>query len=67
MKVTSNSSILIALSSIRRLELLEQRFPVIAAALTPKAVLEDTRMKRQDEEDVSLVKVPTEEELLWVL
>jgi hypothetical protein len=40
---------------------------VIAAALTPKAVLEEARMKGQDEEDVSLLKVPTEEELVCVL
>jgi hypothetical protein len=40
---------------------------VIAAALTPKAVLEEARMKGQDEEEVSLLKVPTEEELICVL
>jgi hypothetical protein len=40
---------------------------VIAAALTPKAIMEEARRKGQKEEDVSLLKVPTEEELLWVL
>ena len=37
---------------------------VIAAALTPKAVLEIAKMKGQDEEDISLLKVPTEEHFL---
>ena len=40
---------------------------VIAAALTPKAVLEQARKKGRKEEDVSLLKVPTEEELVCVL
>ena len=40
---------------------------VIAAALTPKTVLEQARKKGQNEEDVSLLKVPTEEELVCVL
>ncbi len=40
---------------------------VIAAALTPKAVLEQARRKGQNEEEVSLLKVPTEEELVCVL
>jgi hypothetical protein len=37
---------------------------VIAAALTPKTVLEQARRKGQKEEDVSLLKVPTEEHFL---
>jgi hypothetical protein len=40
---------------------------VIAAALTPKAVLEQARRIGKNEEDVSLLKVPTEEELVCVL
>ena len=40
---------------------------VIAAALTPKEVLEEAKKKGQKEEDVSLLKVPTEEELVCVL
>jgi len=40
---------------------------VIAADLTPKAVLEQARRKGQNEEDISLLKVPTEEELVCVL
>lgn len=40
---------------------------VIAADLTPKAVLEQAKRKGQNEEDVSLLKVPTEEELVCVL
>ena len=40
---------------------------VIAAAMTPKAVLEEARRKGENEEDVSLLKVPTEEELVCVL
>jgi hypothetical protein len=40
---------------------------VIGAALTPKAVLEQARKKGRKEEDVSLLKVPTEEELVCVL
>lgn len=40
---------------------------VIAAALTPKAVLEQAIGKGKKEEDVSLLKVPTEEELVCVL
>jgi len=39
----------------------------IAAALTRKAVLEQARKKGKNEEDVSLLKVPTEEELICVL
>ena len=37
---------------------------VIAADLTPKAVLEQARRKGQNEEDISLLKVPTEEHFL---
>ena len=40
---------------------------VIAVDLTPKAVLEQAKRKGQNEEDVSLLKVPTEEELVCVL
>ena len=40
---------------------------VIASALTPKAVLEEARRRGQREEDVSLLKVPTEEELICIL
>ena len=40
---------------------------VIGAALKPKAVLEQARKKGRKEEDVSLLKVPTEEELVCVL
>ena len=40
---------------------------VIAAALTPKTVLEQATRKGKKEEDVSLLKVPTEEELVCVL
>jgi hypothetical protein len=40
---------------------------VIAADLTPKAVLEQARKKGQNEEDISFLKVPTEEELICVL
>jgi len=40
---------------------------VIAAALTPKAVLEQATRKGEKEEDVSLLKVPTKEELIYVL
>ena len=40
---------------------------VIAAALTPKDVLEQAKRQGQFEEDVSLLKVPTEEELVCVL
>ena len=37
---------------------------VIAAALTPKTVLEQATRKGKKEEDVSLLKVPTEENFL---
>jgi hypothetical protein len=40
---------------------------VIASALTPKVVLEQARRRGEKEEDVSLLKVPTEEELICVL
>jgi len=40
---------------------------VIAAALTPKAIMEEARRKGKSEEDVSLLKVHTEEELVCVL
>ena len=40
---------------------------VIAAVLTPKDVLEQAKRQGQFEEDVSLLKVPTEEELVCVL
>jgi hypothetical protein len=35
--------------------------------MTPKAVLEEAKRKGENEEDVSLLKVPTEEELVCVL
>jgi len=37
---------------------------VIAAALTPKAVLEQATRKGKKEADVSLLKVPTKEEIV---
>ena len=40
---------------------------VIAAALTPKAVLEEAKRKGENDEDGSLLKVPTEEESICVL
>ena len=40
---------------------------VIAAALTPKEVLEQAKREGKEEEQVSLLKVPTEEELTCVL
>jgi hypothetical protein len=40
---------------------------VIAVALTPKEVIERAKRQGEEEEDVSLLKVPTEEELICVL
>jgi len=40
---------------------------VISVALTPREVLESARKLGKDEEEVSLLKVPTEEELVCVL
>ena len=40
---------------------------VISSALTLKEVLNDAKRLGQDEEDVSLLKVPTEEELVCIL
>lgn len=40
---------------------------VIAAALTPREVLEQAKAKSKKEEDVSFLKVPNEEELTCVL
>jgi hypothetical protein len=40
---------------------------VVSVALTPKEVLEKARKMGKDEEEVSILKVPTEEELTCVL
>lgn len=40
---------------------------VIAVALTPREVLDNARKLGKEEEDVSLLKVPTEDELVCVL
>jgi hypothetical protein len=40
---------------------------VIAVAMTPKEVIEQAKRGGEEEEDVSLLKVPTEEELICVL
>ena len=40
---------------------------VISSALTFKEVLNDAKRLGKDEEDVSLLKVPTEEELVCIL
>ncbi len=40
---------------------------VIAAASTPREVLEDAKKLGKQEEEVSLLKVPTEEELTCIL
>ena len=40
---------------------------VISAALTPRDVLENAKRLGKEEEEVSLLKVPTEEELICVL
>ena len=40
---------------------------VISAALTPKEILEKAKSLGKDEEEVSLLKVPTEEELICIL
>jgi len=40
---------------------------VISSALTLKEVLNDAKRLGKDEEDVSLLKVPTEEELVCIL
>jgi len=40
---------------------------VISVALTPREVLENARKLGKEDEEVSLLKVPTEEELVCVL
>jgi hypothetical protein len=40
---------------------------VVSVALTPKEVLEKAKRAGKDEEEVSLLKVPREEELICVL
>ncbi|MBW1795886.1 MAG: hypothetical protein JRF30_11825 [Deltaproteobacteria bacterium] len=40
---------------------------VISAALTPREVLENAKRLGKEEEEVSLLKVPTEEELICIL
>ena len=40
---------------------------VISVALTPREVLENAKKLGKEEEDVSLLKVPMEEELICVL
>jgi len=40
---------------------------VISAALTPREVLENARTLGKNEEEVSLLKVPTQDEILCVL
>lgn len=40
---------------------------VVSSALTPKAISEQARRTGKNEGDVSLLKVPTEEELIYVL
>ena len=40
---------------------------VIAVAMTPREVLEDAKKLGNEEEEVSLLKVPTEEELICIL
>ncbi len=40
---------------------------VIGAALTPREVLEDARKLGKQEDEVSLLKVPTEDELVCIL
>jgi hypothetical protein len=40
---------------------------VISAALTPREVLENAKRLGKEEEEVSLLKVPTEEELVCIL
>lgn len=40
---------------------------VISVALTPREVIENARKLGKEEEEVSLLKVPTEEELICVL
>lgn len=40
---------------------------VISAALTPREVLENAKRFGKEEEEVSLLKVPTEEELICIL
>jgi hypothetical protein len=40
---------------------------VVSVALTPREVLEKAKKAGKEEEEVSLLKVPTEEELICVL
>lgn len=40
---------------------------VASVALTAKEVIEEARRMGKDEEEVSILKVPTEEELIYVL
>jgi hypothetical protein len=40
---------------------------VVSVALTPREVLENAKKAGKEEEEVSLLKVPTEEELICVL
>jgi hypothetical protein len=40
---------------------------VVSVALTPREVLETARKGGKEEEEVSILKVPTEEELICVL
>ncbi len=40
---------------------------VVSAALTPREVLEDAKKLGKSEEEVSLLKVPTQDEMLCVL
>ncbi len=40
---------------------------VISAALTPREVLDNAKKLGKNEEDVSLLKVPTQDEILCVL
>ncbi|MCK4389156.1 MAG: hypothetical protein KAV83_02810 [Desulfobacterales bacterium] len=40
---------------------------VVSVALTPREVLENAKKAHKEEEGISLLKVPTEEELICIL
>lgn len=63
--ITENFEFLVAKYGGKYIGVVDEQ--VISVALTPRAVLENAKKLGKEEEDVSLLKVPMEDELVCVL
>ena len=63
--ITENFELLVAKYGGKYIGVVDEQ--VISVGLTPREVLENAKKLGKEEEDVSLLKVPMEEELICVL